>query len=85
MAVCIVCLIDFYIYGSDTSDPDVREAETTERDSASLNKDSSSLSIPIVHSFCTMSEYGGGIPSPLTIEICTFVAKIDRFDACWHR
>jgi hypothetical protein len=46
---------------------------------------SSEYSRPPIHSFCTMSEYGGGIPSPLTIEICAFVSKIDQFSAAWHR
>ena len=38
-----------------------------------------------MHMYCTMSEYGGGVPSPLTIEICSFVSKIDKYDAAWYR
>lgn len=50
-----------------------------------LSSPASEFLSPAIHSFCTMSEYGGGIPSPLTIEICSFVNKIDQFSASWHR
>ena len=41
--------------------------------------------VPAPHPRCTLSEFGGGLSSLLTKEILSFVAKIDMFDAKWHR